>query len=324
MALESADTIWGLNPANPPGTDLRPEGDNHLRLIKSVLQGTFLMDEIASRPSAGTADRLFFSTDEMLIYRDNGANWEVFGSGASGQTITGDTTLEEGDHGSVVFVDTSSADVTVTLPAEATAGSGWWVIFVKTSASNSMIIEDDASVELGSYDPDEATVFATTDATDWYLTHWADASDVQSVEDTLDALANSSGMRYLSSNQTFGLAWTRINVNAELYDPGGNFSNYRYTVPATGTYLVSATARTRQTNDGDDVYIAIYKNGSILRLIGRGEFKATLASEGTSFSGAIITRLSSGDFIELYGQVEGGNGVAGGLSNTGLEVTRLS
>lgn len=42
MPIESAQFIGDLNPANPPGTDPRSQGDDHLRLVKNVLRNTFL------------------------------------------------------------------------------------------------------------------------------------------------------------------------------------------------------------------------------------------------------------------------------------------
>jgi hypothetical protein len=41
MGLETATYIEDLNPANPTSGDPKSEGDNHLRLIKQVLQNTF-------------------------------------------------------------------------------------------------------------------------------------------------------------------------------------------------------------------------------------------------------------------------------------------
>jgi hypothetical protein len=41
MALETATYIADLNPTNPPGTDPVAQADDHLRLIKQVLQNTF-------------------------------------------------------------------------------------------------------------------------------------------------------------------------------------------------------------------------------------------------------------------------------------------
>lgn len=41
MALEAASYVAGLNTANPTAADPIAEGDNHIRLIKSVLKNTF-------------------------------------------------------------------------------------------------------------------------------------------------------------------------------------------------------------------------------------------------------------------------------------------
>ncbi len=75
MALESASTIYDLNPANPPGSDQRSEGDNHVRLVKTAIQGTFKVDIAANRPAAGTAGRYFFASDDKKLYIDDGTQW---------------------------------------------------------------------------------------------------------------------------------------------------------------------------------------------------------------------------------------------------------
>jgi microcystin-dependent protein len=41
LPLETSDNIKGLNPAWPLGSDPKSQGDDHLRLIKAVLQKTF-------------------------------------------------------------------------------------------------------------------------------------------------------------------------------------------------------------------------------------------------------------------------------------------
>jgi len=70
MGLESATYISGLVEANPPGTDVIAEGDNHLRLIKTVLKNTFPNADEAmngvhtgtSEPTPNTAGQLWFDT----------------------------------------------------------------------------------------------------------------------------------------------------------------------------------------------------------------------------------------------------------------------
>lgn len=44
MPLETATHVADLNAANPPGTDLLSQADDHIRLLKSVLQASFPKD----------------------------------------------------------------------------------------------------------------------------------------------------------------------------------------------------------------------------------------------------------------------------------------
>ena len=70
MTVESASFISGLVPAYPPGSDSISEGDDHLRLLKSVLQGTFPNANAAingihtgtSEPSSKTAGTIWYDT----------------------------------------------------------------------------------------------------------------------------------------------------------------------------------------------------------------------------------------------------------------------
>lgn len=79
MGLETADTIYELNEANPDGQDDRPEGDNHLRLIKDALKKTFLKGLEANRPAAGTEGRYYVATDTRKHFYDNGSSWDQIG-----------------------------------------------------------------------------------------------------------------------------------------------------------------------------------------------------------------------------------------------------
>ena len=70
MTVESAAFISGLVPAYPPGSDSISEGDDHLRLLKTVLQGTFPNANEAingihtgtSEPSSKTAGTIWYDT----------------------------------------------------------------------------------------------------------------------------------------------------------------------------------------------------------------------------------------------------------------------
>lgn len=49
---------------------------------------TILEDLFANRPSAGLENRLFISTDTLILYRDNGTTWDIIGGGVPGSPNT--------------------------------------------------------------------------------------------------------------------------------------------------------------------------------------------------------------------------------------------
>jgi microcystin-dependent protein len=90
MTVESASFVSGLVPAYPPGSDSISEGDDHLRLIKSVLQGTFPNANAAvngihtgdSAPTSTTAGQLWFDTtlNVLKIRNEADAAWVTLGA----------------------------------------------------------------------------------------------------------------------------------------------------------------------------------------------------------------------------------------------------
>ena len=90
MTVESASFVSGLVPAYPPGSDSISEGDDHLRLIKSVLQGTFPNANAAmngihtgtSEPTSTSAGQLWFDTTLNVLKIRNEADgaWVTLGA----------------------------------------------------------------------------------------------------------------------------------------------------------------------------------------------------------------------------------------------------
>lgn len=67
MGLESATYIGGLVSAYPTGLDLRSEGDNHLRLIKEVLQNTFPnLNEAVDFGAFCRCPEIVYATNQIL------------------------------------------------------------------------------------------------------------------------------------------------------------------------------------------------------------------------------------------------------------------
>ena len=115
MPIETANFVQDLDAANPPGSDDRSQGDNHLRLIKSALKATL--------PNASKAFRF----------------------PSSGATKTASFAVTFPTDQNVAFaIDSSAGAVAVTLPDPTSGGTanedgfGFWLI--RTAGSNSVTV----------------------------------------------------------------------------------------------------------------------------------------------------------------------------------------
>lgn len=102
MGLETGTWINDLVTTNPLGTDLKTQGDDHLRLLKTILKNTF--------PRAGKA---FYFPQNL----SKAANYTVVAA----------------DDKSVISVDTTAGAVTLTLPTLGAGDDGWSIDVLKTN-----------------------------------------------------------------------------------------------------------------------------------------------------------------------------------------------
>lgn len=110
MSIEAATYINDLQPVNPPSSDPRSQGDDHLRLIKQVLQNSIV----------GSSRQ--FQIPSTL---SKSANYSV----------------QKADGESVIYANTGGGAVTFTLPTLVSGDAGWKVHFIKTSSdANPMFI----------------------------------------------------------------------------------------------------------------------------------------------------------------------------------------
>lgn len=78
------------------------------------LSSEIMRDVIANRPAAGSAGRIFFSTDEGKTYRDSGTSWEDCSDRGSITSVAGKT-------GTVTLAESDIANLTTDLAAKALA-----------------------------------------------------------------------------------------------------------------------------------------------------------------------------------------------------------
>ena len=107
---------------------------------------------------------------------------------------------------------------------------------------------------------------------------------------------------YLSNNMSApdNNVWTKVTLDAEDYDPGGNFdktTNHRFVAPVDGVYIIEACVHWSAVVANKRYLVGIYKNGVVAAA---GD--VLNGSGGTYVSTPVSTmlELSSGDYIELW------------------------
>lgn len=114
MGLEAATFISDLTTTNPISTDVLSQGDDHLRLLKTVAKATF--------PNAGKA----------FYFPETAAK-------------SADFTVVAADMNTTFVVTTSGGNVIATLPSLAASDDGWSCSFVKLGTDTNAIFITPAS-----------------------------------------------------------------------------------------------------------------------------------------------------------------------------------
>ena len=138
MALESATFISGLVNTNPNGSDSISQGDDHLRLIKTVLKNTLPnADEAingvhtsASAPSPTTAGLIWFDTTNNLI--------KIRNEGDSGWI-----TLLASEGSRLLKTTHDIESTTSTFRSDTYVDIGWSITHTCVSASSTLYVQVD-------------------------------------------------------------------------------------------------------------------------------------------------------------------------------------
>jgi len=138
MALESASFISGLVSANPPGTDAISQGDDHLRLIKTVLKASLPNADAAingihtkaTAPSSTSAGQLWFDTTDNLIKIRNEADdgWIILLASEGSRLLKTTHSIES---------------TTSTFRSDSYIDTGWSIAHNKLSATSTLYVHVD-------------------------------------------------------------------------------------------------------------------------------------------------------------------------------------
>jgi len=134
---------------------------------------------------------------------------------------------------------------------------------------------------------------------------------------------------YLSADQDdlTNNTWTQVNLNAESYDPGGNYDHdgggYDFVVPVTGYYHISWSVFMHELTANTMYDSAIYVNGTETSRIQA----VAPTTDGMSIGGSDVLYLTASQSVELWARSRsGGNAVdiTSGAEDTFMAIHLIS
>ena len=122
MALESASFINDLDTTNPPSTDKRKQGDDHLRLIKTAMKGSF-----------PTSTKAWYNPNAA----SKSANYTVLAT----------------DMNKLILLTTTGGAITMTLPSLVSGDAGWECSFIKVTTDTNpyFVAPPSGTIQSGEY-----------------------------------------------------------------------------------------------------------------------------------------------------------------------------
>lgn len=215
MGLETGTFIDDLVATNPLGTDQKLQGDDHLRLIKSVLQATF--------PSADQA---------FPLKRYN-----------TPAVKTGVYTVVAADDGSLIRVDATSGAIIVTLTAAATLGAKFLTRIKKIDGSANTVTVDANGAET----IDGATTLVLPDQYD-AVTLLCDGTAWHVLSDSLN-VALLTAVNTFTKTQIWSKGADIASAATLVLGTDGNYFDVTGAIDITGITVSAGTFFMLQFND---------------------------------------------------------------------------
>jgi hypothetical protein len=264
----------------------------------TVTEGSILFGTYAALPAAGTANRLYCTTDTNQLYRDTGSVWQLL-------------------EGAITGAVTKSAGGTVTSLGTIPNDSFTYAKLQNVSATDKILGRSTA----GAGDIEEITCTATGRSI-------LDDTSVAAVRTTLGVAADACQFCHVHRNgvdQTISDAtWTRVNYTTETFDTGSAFdlTADKFTPTVAGKYLVIASCGYAGLSDGDLIRSDIYKNGaSVAECINESN-----GSNITVVATMIVDMNGTTDYLEHYTHQDGtgSKSLYGAADRTYFQAIRIS
>jgi hypothetical protein len=140
------DGTWSA-PSAAPTTSKYVLGASDAALPNGLVLGTNVVMKglDASKPTAGTAGRLYFSTDISggTLYRDNGSSWDQVATGLTAAPQAHESTHEANGSDALPWTTIHGSGTLASRPAAATTNAGY--IYLATDVSGGTLYRSDGS-----------------------------------------------------------------------------------------------------------------------------------------------------------------------------------
>lgn len=229
MAIELASFVDGLDETKPLNTNLVAEGDDHLRLLKAVLKGTF--------PGRGGAEKQYYAKAANFVVAVNEVSAVFDATGAATATLPAVSGLAPGTH---FWFWASTSELTVS-GADAAVINGVATLVVSVGTGALVLLNGSVWTAL----PLSGTAAAPVN-----LIEGANVTITGTYPNLTIAAASATGPVYpLVIREHFGLitltgsAAERIPFDTGRVDVNGDFDTGvdSFVVPADGVYAVTAS-----------------------------------------------------------------------------------
>ena len=239
MALESAAFISGLVSANPPGTDVISQGDDHLRLIKTVLKASLPNADAAingihtkgTDPSSTSAGLIWFDTTNDLIKIRNEANdaWIILLASEGSRLLKTTHSIES---------------TTSSLRSDTYIDTGWSITHTALSTSSTLYVHvDGMNAVFSAWDGGSDHQYTYIKLANTSGTLIVDTTDNILVGDIKDAVG--SGLSTNEYGFGFSHTWKVTSGNRPTPDSGTTYTfdiwSKQPTAAGGGTTFVSGT-----------------------------------------------------------------------------------
>ena len=195
--------------------------------------------------------------------------------------------------------------------------------YVKTTAAQTLTNKTLTSPVINTPTGDVATITGTQTLTNKTLTSPVLNTPTYSANAVLNITAKAKAYSNSAQDNLTNNTPTKVNLDAEVYDTGSNFSGGTFTIPVTGLYLVSGKVTFINVIANKSYRVDLYINGaSNCVFMSHSGLADTLV-----VGGATIFSLSATNTLELYAvSISGGNTVdiQPGVIYTSMDIQLLA